>query len=296
MDAARHCAHFARDYLDGGAVPSASSAPSSLASLASRRSGGQTPRDERAAFCEAFERDAVVLGLYREIFAECGVDPGTTCWDRVRLRVQQSGAGLDTVDDSLHGSGKYSSTLPIHRDTWASNIMQQINVWMPLAEIDAGRTLAIHPSFFDMPVPNSSETWDFAALKRARKTGTPYPQLPMVTLEAEGADGGASGGGGNRLDTSLRQRIEDDACPVVIAPGDVLLFSGAHLHSSVLNFTGKTRFSTEIRMVDAEDFSRGEGAPNVDGRAPCRPTEWFRSMDTRTPLHRVAAGLREHVP
>ena len=66
--------------------------------------------------------------------------------------------------------------------------------------------------------------------------------------------------------------VDADACPVVIAPGDVLLFSGAHLHSSVLNFTGKTRFSTEIRMVDAEDFSRGEGAPNVDGRAPCRPT------------------------
>ena len=76
-------------------------------------------------------------------------------------------------------------------------------------------------------------------------------------------------------------------------PGDVLLFSGAHLHSSVLNVTGKTRFSTEMRIVDAADFARGEGAPNVDGRAPCRPTEWFRGMETKASLHKVAAEVQE---
>ncbi len=270
--ARRLCEHFAADYLEAGGEQFARvSSPTATHS--------ETPAEERAAFCESFERDAVVLELYREIMRECGVDARVTCWDRVRLRVQQSGAGLDVVDDvALHGSGKYSSTLPIHRDTWASNIQQQINVWMPLAEIDVGRTLAIHPSFFDAPVSNSSAAWDFDELKRARKAQKPYPQLPMLVLD--GLDG-------------LEQRIEDDARPVVIAPGDVLMFSGAHLHSSVLNFSGRTRFSTEMRIVDAEDFARGEGAPNVDGGAPCRPTEWFRGMETRAPLHKVAAQLKE---
>ena len=197
--ARRLCEHFAAAYLRGCEGASSGNSTASPAGVDGSCSGEiknqknhqmDITASDIPAFCERFERDAVVLGLYREILLDaCGVDARATCWDRVRLRVQQSGAGVDVVDDvTLHGSGKYSSTLPIHRDTWASNIMPQINVWMPLAEIDAGRTLAIHPTFFNAPVPNSSAAWDFGELKRARKAQEPYPQLPMLVLDGDDDD------------------------------------------------------------------------------------------------------------
>jgi hypothetical protein len=57
----------------------------------------------------------------------------------------------------------------------------------------------------------------------------------------------------------------------VIEPGDLLCFSGAHLHASVPNSTDVARFSVEVRTVDAGDAADGRGAPNVDGEAPAWP-------------------------
>ncbi len=37
-----------------------------------------------------------------------------------------------------------------------------------------------------------------------------------------------------------------------------------HLHSSLPNATGRTRFSIDFRVVDVEDIERGIGAPNID--------------------------------
>jgi ectoine hydroxylase-related dioxygenase (phytanoyl-CoA dioxygenase family) len=73
---------------------------------------------------------------------------------------------------------------------------------------------------------------------------------------------------------------------IVIEPGDLLCFSGAHLHASVPNTTAETRCSIELRTVNAEDFARGRGAPDLDGRAPQVPLEWFRSMVDGRPLRR----------
>ena len=134
VDAARRlCAHFAR-------LPAAARCRRRLraSSLASPAHGALVTRRRNAgmsARCSArFERDAVVLGStgrYSRV-----QDPGTLAGTACGFAC--SSPRPDTVDDSLHGSGKYSSTLPIHRDTWASNIMQQINVWMPLRKSTQG--------------------------------------------------------------------------------------------------------------------------------------------------------------
>ena len=63
---------------------------------------------------------------------------------------------------------------------------------------------------------------------------------------------------------------------MVIEPGDLLCFSGAHLHVGVPNSTGVARFSVETRTVDAEDAATRTGAPNVDGAAAEEHPEWFR--------------------
>jgi hypothetical protein len=51
---------------------------------------------------------------------------------------------------------------------------------------------------------------------------------------------------------------------VVTPPGGTLVFSAAHLHSTVPNTTDKTRFSIDFRTVNIDDLIEGVGAPNVD--------------------------------
>ena len=57
---------------------------------------------------------------------------------------------------------------------------------------------------------------------------------------------------------------------VVVEPGDLLCFSGAHLHASVPNATGVARFSVEARTVDAEDVGAGAGSAQRRRRSPAR--------------------------
>ena len=42
------------------------------------------------------------------------------------------------------------------------------------------------------------------------------------------------------------------------------MFSGAQLHSSVPNTSGKTRFSIDFRVVNVDDVAAKRGAPVVD--------------------------------
>ena len=44
----------------------------------------------------------------------------------------------------------------------------------------------------------------------------------------------------------------------------IIVGSGAHLHSSVPNTSGYTRFSIEFRTVHLDDVREGVGAPNLD--------------------------------
>eukprot|EP00656_Telonema_subtile_P034984 TRINITY_DN39004_c0_g1_i1.p1 TRINITY_DN39004_c0_g1~~TRINITY_DN39004_c0_g1_i1.p1 ORF type:complete len:291 (-),score=43.31 TRINITY_DN39004_c0_g1_i1:77-949(-) len=220
---------------------------------------------EVVALCRSFEQDPRVRQLYTRVFKEAGMCTEGTHWDRVRLRVQQPGAPMDDVSSVTYSAGRYSSTLPIHRDTWASNVMCQANWWMPLRSITEERTMWLYPSWFSTAVTNSSCRWDLVQLKHARHIGEPYPQMPVLEMDQT-------------------HELEAVAVPLVVQPGDVVVFSGAHLHGSGLNVSSKTRFSTECRTVHAPDVRAGVGAPNVDGRAPCKPVEWFTHVNTGAAL------------
>ena len=58
---------------------------------------------------------------------------------------------------------------------------------------------------------------------------------------------------------------------MVVEPGDLLCFSGAHLHASVPNTSAEARVSVELRTVNRDDLEEGRGAPDLDGRAPVTP-------------------------
>ena len=51
---------------------------------------------------------------------------------------------------------------------------------------------------------------------------------------------------------------------ILPAPGEVLLFSGAQLHVSTPNTSGRARYSVDFRTVDVSDLMAGRGAPLAD--------------------------------
>lgn len=109
--------------------------------------------------------------------------------------------------------------------------------------------MAFHPQYFSKPVQNTSAGYNYYQWNQ-RHRGThiksfiksdPRP-LPAPTEPVE-------------LEPQIRL-----ICPV----GGIIVFSGAHLHSSVPNTSGKTRFSIDFRSVHVGDLAGRAGAPNVD--------------------------------
>ena len=203
-----------------------------------------------AALRRSFMRDADARAAFRAVIEELGLDPASTYADRLILRLQPSGESY---------SGRRVRDLPPHRDTWGSNLMAQINLWGPVFPLDPGATMVIWPTLLDRVVPNTSVEWD---LERLREAPGRYPPLPVLHGPVPAGEGAAQ-------------------VPVVIRPGDLLCFSGAHLHASRPNRTGRVRVSVDSRTVDLADTGAGRGAVNVDGRAPHVGREWF---------HRVSDG------
>ncbi len=213
-------------------------------------------RDEYLSRVEALQRRFRGDGTARELFlaalGHAGVDLRRTFWDWLYLRVSPHG------DEH---AGRRTAGLGFHRDTWSSDMYAQTNWWAPIYPITAGRTVAFYPAYWEKPLKNASREWD---LEEIRAGTSSAPVVPGPT---------------EAVDTASELRP-------VIEPGDLLLFSGAHLHASVPNTTGLARFSVEVRTVDAGDSADGRGAPNVDGEAPRVASGWFRHVEDGTPYPR----------
>ena len=204
----------------------------------------------------SFLHDPEARAAFRAVIEALGLDPASTCADRLILRLQPSGGAY---------AGRRVRDLPPHRDTWGSNLMAQVNLWGPVFPVAPDATMEIWPTLFDRAVPNTSADWD---LERLRAAPGRYPLLPA--LRGRPPEG-------------------EPAVPVLIEPGDLLCFSGAHLHASRPNRTGRVRISIDTRILVLADLDAGRGAVNVDGRAPRDGRGWF---------HRVSdgAGLAEAHP
>jgi hypothetical protein len=187
-----------------------------------------------------------------------GVDAARTYWDSLYLRV---------VPPVEAGAERQIGRIGFHRDTWASNVRQQTNWWTTLGPLTAQRTLAFYTAYWSRPIANTSADWDLDEIRARRRSGERDEDLPIVPEPSE------------PVDTSSELRI-------VIEPGDLLCFSGAHLHASVPNVSDRTRISVELRTVNLDDVAQGRGAPEIDGQAPQVPLEWFSSMKDGSPLRR----------
>lgn len=179
-----------------------------------------------------------------------GMDLERTFGDGLKQRVQMA--------DSRSGK-RMVSPLRAHRDTWGTNVMAQVNWWAPVFPTTPERTIALYPAYFGAPVANDSEGWDFRELLRRLRAEGPDPDYPLLPL----ADA---------------EPPRETALPISLVPGDLMCFSGAHLHASVPNTTGRTRLSFETRTVNAADVAAGRGAPNVDGAALRTTYQLFRRL------------------
>ena len=176
--------------------------------------------------------------LVAGILADLRVDVDQAYLDVPRLRTMTSdylNAGLTLQFES-------------HRDTWFSAPFSQINYWIPVYDIAETNAMAFHPRYFTEAVRNSSRDYNYAEWV-ARGRSAAAEQVEKET----------------RKQPEAEQEIEREPdIRVITPPGGVLLFSGAQLHTTVPNSSGKTRFSIDFRVVNRRDVETYAGAANVD--------------------------------
>jgi hypothetical protein len=140
-----------------------------------------------------------------------------------------------------------------HRDTWTAALPAQINWWIPIYELKSDNAMTFYPQYWDTPIKNSSSGYNYYTWNQQHR-GTHVSQylksdprpIPRAT---------------EPLDLVPEVRL---ICPV----GGIVLFSAAHLHASVPNTSGVTRFSFDFRTVHLDDIAQRRGAPNIDSQ--CR--------------------------
>mgnify|MGYP001405710189 CR=1 FL=1 len=223
--------------------------------------------DQQAELCaelqRQFGRSGDVRRRWRAVFEAAGLEPAAMACDDLYLRFQPHRDRSEAAPRAFS-----TATLGFHRDTWGTNVYAQTNWWAPVYPITAGRTFAYFPDLWDTPLQNTTEDFDFRAIvERSIRGEEVDAEQGMPHLLEE-------------VDSAL-------ARPVVIDPGSMVVFSGAHAHAGVPNNTGLTRISLETRSVWIEDFRRGLGAPNVDGRAPWMSLGLFRRFSDGVPLHEI---------
>lgn len=191
----------------------------------------------------------------KAILTELGCDMEKTYFDVPRLRTATSDNYLSTgIAYAFHP----------HRDSWYSAPLSQLNWWMPVFDIESGNSLAFHPEYWNKPVKNGSRNYNYQNWNNNNrfnaaqhiKTDTrvqPKPEEPM------------------NLDPQIR---------VVTNVGGLIIFSGAQMHSTVPNTTGKIRYSIDFRTVNIDDLLARRGAVNIDSECTGTPMkDYLRGTD-----------------
>jgi len=207
--------------------------------------GAEAYRERMKTARSRFRKSEAIGRLYHGALIEAGADPETSYVDQLSLRSAPP-------FEAAYGRG--FGQLPPHRDSWGAGLDCQINWWLPFYEITEERTMAIFPRYWDRPVANDSDGWDWTRALREPD----YPPLP-----------------------SAREPIDwTEAIHLVVPPGALVAFSGSHLHATVPNRSNEARISSDTRSVDLSHLRQGRGAPNVDRGTNPPGLDWFRHIQT----------------
>jgi Phytanoyl-CoA dioxygenase (PhyH) len=177
--------------------------------------------------------------LMQGLLNELGCDLSKTYFDVPRLRTATS--------DNYLTSGLAYAFHP-HRDTWYSAPQCQINWWIPVYDIVPENCMAFHPRYWTQPIKNGSRDYNYYRWNKESRASA-ATQIKTDTRKQPHAEEPI------QLDPQVR---------LVCKVGGIILFSGAHMHSTVPNSSGYTRFSIDFRTVHVDDVVSKVGAPNID--------------------------------
>ncbi len=179
-----------------------------------------------------------------DVMVSVGFNPPEHAFDPIRLRAVAHNGHMNPAAGPLYYG---------HRDTWYSNPQSMITWWIPLHDVRPEETFDFFPEEFGRVALNDSECFDFEAWVedgQTRRIGWQDSQTSRTARYPQ-----------------LLSRPAGPIVPVACRAGDILLFSGQHLHQTRHNQTGQTRFSVDFRTVHLEDHARDRVAPNVDNRS-----------------------------
>ncbi len=98
--------------------------------------------------------------LFKSFLTDIGFNQGKTYWDKFVVRIAPASDKYKPRENSRIG---------IHRDTWGTNIHQQINWWAPINDLDVKNTLIFYPDYFSKKVRNSTASWDLNVYLEKKK-------------------------------------------------------------------------------------------------------------------------------
>ncbi|GCE36408.1 hypothetical protein Rhow_001774 [Rhodococcus wratislaviensis] len=192
--------------------------------------------------------------LLRDVLIDLGADPTRTYFDVPKLRAVPPASYLTA------GLG-YNYTP--HRDTWYSSPQCQNNWWAPIVGVTSESCMAFHPDYWQQPADNTSADFDAYEWNRTSRrdaatyiTSDPRPH-PRLSGHGPGSE--------------IR---------IVGEVGSILSFSGAQLHSTVPNTTGRARFSLDFRTVDLDDLITKAGPVNIDSVSTGTSVRDYRRADS----------------
>lgn len=204
--------------------------------------------------------------LIRDVLEALGCEPDRVYFDVPRMRTATHANYLSTgIAYAFHP----------HRDTWYSAPQCQLNWWLPMYDLESENALAFHPRYWSEPVKNGSSEYDYYEWnKTSRRTAAQHIKSDT------------------RKQPHSEEPLElDPQVRVVARAGGLIIFSAAHMHSTVPNTSGHTRFSIDFRTVHLEDVTNFTGAPNIDSASTGTTLrDYLRASDlSRLPESLVAA-------
>ena len=182
----------------------------------------------------------------RELVVELGFELEHVAFDPLRLRIIIGGGQANPAAKAVYYP---------HRDTWYGHPSSLLVGWIPLDTLAPEETFEFYPDYFERPIANDSEIFDYDAWVRdgwSLKIGWQDPKAGLTARYPQMT---------GTLDPATEAR--GFAC----TRGDRLLFAGAQLHRTRAQLGAKTRYSLDFRLVDLRDVAARRGAPNVDDRS-----------------------------
>ncbi len=195
--------------------------------------------------------------LVCSIISEAGFSPEGTHYDVPKPRTSFPVGHLTTG---------IAYAFPWHRDVWYGAPAQQLNWWLPVFDVRDDNSMRFDLQAFKRAVNNSSNEFDYYRNNIDRlKTASQIS-------------------GERQVRPAALNYTPVDELVVAPAPGAVMLFSGAQLHASIPNTSGRARFSVDFRTVDVAELNAGRGAPMVDAHCTGTAIRDFRRVADDAPF------------